>query len=114
MNQGIASVQMSSKPGRPKKVKSKHITSIADAQVYGREGLQTTVLAQVAISPRLFNLDAAAAYLSISPWTIRDLEAAGVLPRVRVPLPKGGELRKLLFDKADLDRLIGAWKDAAG
>lgn len=57
------------------------------------------------------NLDAAAAYLSMSPWTIRDLEAKGVLPRVRVPLPRGGELRKLLFDKADLDRLIGTWKD---
>jgi hypothetical protein len=47
----------------------------------------------------------------MSPWTIRDLEAKGVLPRVRVPLPRGGELRKLLFDKADLDRLIGTWKD---
>ena len=41
----------------------------------------------------------------------RDLEAAGTLPRVRVPLPNGGELRKLLFDKADLDTLIEHWKD---
>jgi hypothetical protein len=49
----------------------------------------------------------------MSPWTIRDLEAAGVLLRVRVPLPQGGELRKLLFDKADLDRLIIAWKETA-
>jgi hypothetical protein len=80
----------------------------ADAQAYIREGLRA------AIMPRLFSLDAAAAYLSMSPWTIRDLEAAGVLPRVRVPLPRGGELRKLLFDKADLDRLIGSWKDAVG
>jgi hypothetical protein len=29
-----------------------------------------------------------------------------------VPLPDGRELRKLLFDKADLDRLIDTWKDA--
>ncbi len=64
-------------------------------------------------SSRLLSLDATAAYLSVSPWTVRDLEAAGVLPRVRVPLPNGRELRKLLFDKADLDRLIGAWKDTA-
>ena len=29
---------------------------------------------------------------------------------VRVPLAAGAELRKLLFDKVDLDRLIEAWK----
>jgi hypothetical protein len=63
--------------------------------------------------PRLLDLEAAAAYLGVSPWTVRDLEAAGVLPRIRVPLPSGRELRKLLFDKADLDRLIEAWKEAA-
>jgi hypothetical protein len=61
----------------------------------------------------LLDLELAAAYLGVSPWTVRDLEAAGVLPRVRVPLPGGRELRKLLFDKADLDRLIEAWKEAA-
>jgi len=27
-----------------------------------------------------------------------------------VPLPGGAELRKLLFDKLELDRLIDAWK----
>jgi hypothetical protein len=62
--------------------------------------------------PRLLNLEAAAAYLGVSPWTVRDLDGAGVLPRVRVPLPHGGELRRLLFDREDLDRLIEAWKDA--
>jgi hypothetical protein len=108
MDQGFESVQMSSKPRRPRKVDSGHTTDTAEAHAYIREGLQA------AIMPRLFNLDAAAAYLSMSPWTIRDLEAARVLPRVRVPLPQGGELRKLLFDKVDLDRLIGAWKDAVG
>jgi hypothetical protein len=36
-----------------------------------------------------------------------------VLARVRVHLPGGRELRKLLFDKADLDRLIDTWKEAA-
>jgi hypothetical protein len=45
---------------------------------------------------------------------VRDLEAAGTLRRVRVPLPHQGELRKLLFDRVDLDRLIDAWKDATG
>jgi hypothetical protein len=61
--------------------------------------------------PRLLDLDGTAAYLGVSPWTVRDLEAAGVLPRVRVPLPNGGELRMLLFDKTDLDKLIQNWKD---
>ena len=61
--------------------------------------------------PRLLDLPATAAYLGVSPWTVRDLDAAGVLRRVRVPLPSGAELRKLLFDRADLDRLIEAWKD---
>jgi hypothetical protein len=107
MNQGVGSVQTFSKPRRLKEIESGHTTGTAEAQAYRDEG------AQPAITARLFNLDAAAIYLSLSPWTIRDLEAAGVLPRVRVPLPRGGELRKLLFDKADLDRLIGVWKESA-
>jgi hypothetical protein len=64
------------------------------------------------IDPRLLDLPQAARYLSVSPWTIRSLESAGVLPRVRIPLPEGRELRKLLFDRRDLDRLIDAWKDS--
>jgi hypothetical protein len=64
-------------------------------------------------APRLLNLEDTAAYLSVSQWTVRELEWAGVLSRVRVPLPGGKELRKLLFDKVDLDRLIGIWKDTA-
>jgi hypothetical protein len=79
-----------------------------DAQVYGRARLQPAVRAQIALSPRLLSLEAAAAYLAASSWTVQDLEAAGVLPRVRVPLPDGRGLRKLLFDEADLDRLIDA------
>ena len=111
MNQLAMNACMSKGPGRPKKEASGYITDTAEAQVYGRGGLQAAVAGQIAISPRLMSLDAVAAYLSMSPWTIRDLEAAGVLPRVRVPLPDGRELRKLLFDRTDLDRLISVWKD---
>ena len=64
--------------------------------------------------PRLLDLPTTAGYLGVSQWTVRDLETAGVLPRVRVPLPNQGELRKLLFDREDLDRLIAGWKDACG
>jgi hypothetical protein len=114
VNQGFESVQMASKPGRPKKVEAGDISGRANGQAHAGEVLRAAALSQGALVPRLLDLDAAATYLSLSPWTIRDLEAKGVLPRVRVPLPQGGELRKLLFDKTDLDRLIGAWKDAAG
>jgi hypothetical protein len=113
MDPAIMNGCVSQGPGRPKKVEPGRMPSPADAQVCGGEGLQAAVAGQIAVSPRLLSLDAAAAYLSMSPWTIRNLEAQGVLPRVRVPLPQGGELRKLLFDKADLDRLIGAWKETA-
>jgi hypothetical protein len=70
--------------------------------------------ADEAMTPRLLGLEDTARYLGLSRWTVRDLEERGVLRRVRVPLPGGGELRKLLFDKADLDRLIEAWRDSAG
>jgi hypothetical protein len=63
------------------------------------------------IVPRLLDLHGTASYLSVSEWTVRDLEACGILARVRVPLPNHGELRKILFDKEDLDRLIEAWKE---
>lgn len=62
---------------------------------------------------RLLDLPAAAEYLSLSTWSVRELVNVGVLPRVRVPLPNGGEIRRLLFDVTDLDALIAQWKDAA-
>jgi hypothetical protein len=61
------------------------------------------------VAPRLLDVNAAGRYLGVSPWTIRDLDAAGTLKRVRIPL-RDSELRKLLFDRTDLDRLIEAWK----
>ena len=59
---------------------------------------------------RLLDLQQTARYPGVSPWTVRDLEASGVIPRVVIPLSNGRELRKLLFDRADLDRLIEGWK----
>ena len=70
----------------------------------------TSALEREPIEPRLLNLKAAATYLGVSPWTVRDLEARGVLKRVSVPLSTSAELRKLLFDKVDLDHLIETWK----
>lgn len=89
-------------PGRPRK------PAYASGPITGVNAAQPPSLVQLSI--RLLELEAAAAYLGVSPWTVRDLEAAGTIKRVRVPLPHGRELRKLLFDKMDLDRLIEAWK----
>jgi hypothetical protein len=111
------------RPGRPRsgaagifgKPKSGHILGTAMQEPQARSGdpngtqVQITV---VPVCPRLLDLHAAAAYLGVSEWTVRDLEAAGTVPRIRIPLPRAGELRKLLFDRADLDRLIDGWKDA--
>ena len=48
---------------------------------------------------RLLSLPETAAYLGLSPWTIRELTWKGRLPVVRIT-------RKLLFDLRDLDALI--------
>ena len=66
----------------------------------------------VPVSPRLLDLHVSAGYLGLSEWTVRTLEQQGILKRVRIPLPNHGEVRKLLFDRADLDQLIATWKTA--
>jgi hypothetical protein len=61
--------------------------------------------------PRLLDVHRASDYLSLPEASVYDLAARGVLRRVRIPLPDGGELRKLMFDRADLDRLVETWKE---
>jgi Helix-turn-helix domain len=64
-----------------------------------------------ALPGRLLDVYDAARYLSVSSWSIRDLCAAGRLPRVRLPLAGDREKRRLLFDLRDLDTLIERSKD---
>jgi hypothetical protein len=64
------------------------------------------------VTPRLLDHESAARYLAVSPWTLRDLEAGGFLQRVRLPLPNGKDVRRLLYDRTDLDRLIDRSKDS--
>jgi hypothetical protein len=113
MSQAIVNLRIAKKPGRPKNATFGHTTGTEELEGSLKGGSQPAILAYCTLPCRLLDLDAAAGYLGVSPWTVRDLEAAGVLRRVRVPLPGGRELRKLLFDKADLDRLIEAWKETA-
>ena len=107
-----ASQRLRRRPGRPRKAESGQNAGIANVGADVNGGIERGALAQGGSAPRLFDLHATAAYLGVSAWTVRDLDAAGVLRRVRVPLPNGGELRKLLFDRTDLDRLIEIWKES--
>jgi excisionase family DNA binding protein len=56
--------------------------------------------------PRLLDLQGAAAYLSVSAWTLRDMLAAGTLRAVRLPGAGGRDLRRILLDVCDLDSLV--------
>ncbi len=57
---------------------------------------------------RLLDVKGAALYLSVSAWTVRDFVAEGELQPVELPSRRrpGERLRRLLFDRADLDALI--------
>ena len=79
----------------------------------GENGSATVSLTVAPCHPRLLDLHGAAQYLGVSVWTILELEAAGTISRVRIPLPNHNELRKLLFCKEELDRLVDSWKDSA-
>jgi len=67
-------------------------------------GLRKRWTAPAGAQRRLFSLAEAAAYLGVSPWSVRDLDWKGRLPRVKIS-------RRLLFDREDLDALIDREKD---
>jgi hypothetical protein len=74
--------------------------------------LSDTAMAATWLPPRLVDVAGAAAYLGgVSEWTVRDLVAAGRLPRVRLPLGGDREVKRLLFDVRDLDHLIESSKE---
>jgi excisionase family DNA binding protein len=103
------------RPGRPRKQPPEggHDAGITSSRSRMNGGPKSRTLASHAsapLPPRLLDLSAAAAYLNLSTWTLRDLVGNRTLRRVRVPLPNGGELRRVLFDREDLDELIQRWK----
>ncbi len=102
------------RPGRPRKAESGHVVGTSDAQALDSKGPRERALASQAsapLPPRLLDVHRLADYLSMPEATVYDLAARGVLRRVRVPLPDGGEQRKLYFDRSEVDRLIDVWKD---
>ncbi len=104
-----AAERLRGKPGRPRK--DGHVSGIAAQQKGMDSGHNRGALAVTAIAPRLLDVHTSARYLGISSWTVRDLIANGTLARVRVPLSNGRELRKVLLDREELDRLVEAWKE---
>jgi hypothetical protein len=58
---------------------------------------------------RLIGLRAAARYLGVSYWTMRDLAMGGAIPIVRIPCSSakdGRTIRRVLIDRRDLDAFI--------
>ena len=104
-----AAVRLRRPPGRPRRAARPPEPPVGPTLV--PESART--IPPHGLASRLLDLAGTAAYLGVSPWTVRDLEAAGTLRRVRVPRLHQGELRKLLFDRRDLDQLIEGWKDTA-
>ena len=124
------------RPGRPRKANGGHVVGTSDAGALDSRGQNGRALAQeanapsgataaerreerrlralAAVQPRLLDVPETAVYVGLPESSVYDLSARGVLRRVRVPLPNGGEMRKLLFDRADLDRMVDRWKDAEG
>ena len=106
-------------PGRPRKgvlgifgkPECGHTSGTVTMKPRANSGSHDGTAVQTTIVPRLLDLQGAATYLGLSAWTVRDLEQSGILARVRIPLPNAGELRKLLFDRSDLDQLIERWKE---
>lgn len=97
------------RPGRPRKIEDARADSTA-LNGGDRDDPDRSAPASGRLAPRLLDLVQTAQYLGVSAWTVRDLEASGTLQRVSIPLAGGRELRKLLFDRGDLDRLVDAWK----
>ena len=59
------------------------------------------------VLPRLLGIEDAGQYLGLSTWTIRDMVTGGELHPVQL-VAAGRPVRRLLFDRADLDRLVEA------
>jgi hypothetical protein len=69
------------------------------------------------LESRLLDVAQTAAYLGgLSDDTVRELDYSGVLTPARVMIPAdkhGRPIRKVLFDRLVLDRLISGWRTPA-
>ena len=61
-------------------------------------------------SPQLIDTKTAAALLGISVWTVRRLIDSGALPTVKIPATQGRDVRRILIDRTDIERVVQTWK----
>jgi excisionase family DNA binding protein len=107
-----ASVRLRRRPGRPRtrpQPPPRHVSGHVDSEQ--RENTAVPLVRSTsgpADGPRLLDAEGAADYLGVSAWTVRDLVERGSLSRVALP-----GVRRLLFDRCDLDRLIETSRLAA-
>lgn len=62
---------------------------------------------------RLLDVPMLGAYLGgLGDDTVREMDASGVLTsaRVRLPAGNGRELRKVVYDRLEVDRLVAGWR----
>jgi hypothetical protein len=112
-----ASVRLRGRPGRPRlrlpdSESGAPPASPPLAALY-KEGCASTV--PRLDERRLLDVLQTAQYLgNLGEDTVRELDASGVLAPARVSIPgrRGQPLRKVLFDRAELDRFIAGWRTA--
>lgn len=94
-----------------------HIAGTSPAERTELTAESSTAAVHVTVAPRLLSVEAAAVYLSVCAWTVRDYVASGKLPAVRLPATgsrgKKPESRRVLLDVRDLDAFIEQRKERA-
>ena len=81
----LPSARLPRSAGRPRKAENGHSPGTATPGGLDDSGQERRALASPAsapLPPRLLDLAGAAAYISVSPWTVRDLLDNGTLKRV--------------------------------
>ena len=95
-------------------MKDSQTMGIAPHQTGMNTGPKPSALARGAVTPihpRLLSEKNSATYLDISVDSLRVMVDAGRLRRVQLPGEDGKELRRRLFDRNDLDKLVDQCKD---
>ena len=105
-----AAVRLRGEPGRPSRKGTGRAQDSAATRVNGGLPSGTHDSESGRPTPRLLSVEALAHYLGdMSPDTVRELDASGRLPGARVQVPG---LRRVLFDRLELDRLVTGWRAA--
>ena len=114
-----AAERLHGRPGRPRKGTGRAQSTDDTRANSGRDGGgQDSPSGRPVLltERRLLDVAMTAAYLSLKDDdTVRELDASGVLTPARVLIPGAGgrPLRKVLFDRLELDRLVAGWRAPA-